>query len=208
MITLLWILLGAVIGGSAMYHEFSKENKKLKEQIKGKDSIIAWYKDEVEKNATDVVDNLISTKANRKIQEYLITLSPKKLSNLQEAIDEALYDKEHSTIDKSHDTEIWRESQTNEFRDGLSIVWADKSISIEFSYRDLSDNRSRREVLLNEVSINADGEPYFSCFCMSASDNRTFKVKRITSKIQYAGKKYSKAEFFDDILQLNSGEFL
>ncbi|MCP9269385.1 WYL domain-containing protein [Xenorhabdus sp. XENO-1] len=208
MITLLWILLGVVIGGSAMAHEFSKENKKLKEQIQGKDSIIAWYKGEIEKNAAEVVDGLISTKANRKLKEYLITLSAKKLSNLQEAVDEALYDKEHPTIDKSHDTETWDDSQTNEFRDGLSIVWADQALSIEFSYGDLNDNRSRREVRLNEVSINADGEPYFSCFCMTASDNRTFKVKRITSKIQYAGKKYSKAEFFDDILKLSSGEFL
>ncbi|BET96474.1 hypothetical protein [Xenorhabdus taiwanensis] len=97
------------------------------------------------------------------------------------------------------------ESLLDEFKDNLSIVWADAPILIEFNY---SSSGDKRMVSLEEVSINSAGEPYLLGYCMDADGDRTFKAQRITSNIQYNGKQYSKRKFFDDVLGLNSERFL
>ncbi|MEQ2017791.1 hypothetical protein ABLB90_14800 [Photorhabdus bodei] len=212
MTTFLWVL-GTIIVFSIGTYATTEENKKLKEQAKKtdeqlkiqdeqlriQDNLIKGYKSDIEtlKNGF-----LLNFKSEREFQNYLKTLSDDELWELQMEV-ESYIDKrergENDDNDIEHNVDVWNESQSNEFKENLSIIWADSPISVEFSYRDLNNNRSRRNVLLNEVSINSEDEPYFNCFCMNASDNRIFKVKRITSKIQYAGKKYSKEEFFNDI---------
>ncbi|WP_387690983.1 hypothetical protein [Photorhabdus sp. RM71S] len=211
MTTFLWVL-GTIIVFSIGTYATTEENKKLKEQakktdeqLKIQDDLIRGYKKDIEKITNNPISNF---KSEKEIRSYLNSLNREELLNLQEMVDRVIFSDKNDTEDTPHDTDMWNESQSNEFKENLSVIWADNPISVEFSYRDLNNNRSRRNVLLNEVSINSESEPYFNCFCMNASDNRIFKVKRITSKIQYAGKKYSKEEFFDDILQLNSWKFL
>ncbi|OTA14447.1 hypothetical protein Xbed_03682 [Xenorhabdus beddingii] len=112
-----------------------------------------------------------------------------------------------STYSNAHEwseSDEWGESPLDEFKDNLSIVWADAPILIEFNY----SSSGKRMLSLEEVSINSVGEPYFFGYCMEANGDRTFKVERIASKIQYNGETYSKKEFFNDILQLNSGKCL
>ncbi|MGV8004467.1 hypothetical protein QPK14_21040 [Photorhabdus temperata subsp. temperata] len=211
MATFLWVL-GTIIVFSIGTYATTEENKKLKEQakktdeqLKIQDDLIRGYKKDIEKITNNPISNF---KSEKEIRSYLNSLNSEELLNLQEMVDRVIFSDKDDAEDTSHDTDVLNKSQPNEFKENLSIIWADSPISLEFSYRDLNNNRSRRNVFLNEVSINSEGEPYFNCFCMNASDNRIFKVKRITSKIQYAGKKYSKEEFFNDILQLNSWKFL
>ncbi|CDH06576.1 exported hypothetical protein [Xenorhabdus bovienii str. oregonense] len=111
----------------------------------------------------------------------------------------------YSNVHEWSETDEKDESLFDEFKDNLSIVWADAPILIEFNYNSSGD---KIMVSLEEVSINSAGEPYFFGYCIEVNGDRTFKVERIASRIQYAGKEYSKQEFFDDVLQLNSGELL
>lgn len=90
----------------------------------------------------------------------------------------------------------------SEFNENLSVVWADNDLSIDFSYRDATGNRSRRSVLLSEVNINSYGDFYFTGYCSDSAGKRHFKVDRITSKIEFSGSKYTVDDFKDNILHL------
>ncbi|MGO3397320.1 MAG: hypothetical protein ACTINL_12560 [Serratia proteamaculans] len=96
------------------------------------------------------------------------------------------------------------------FNNELSVLWGagKEPASIEFSYIDSKGNRTRREVLLFEVSESKWSDIYFIGTCMESFEERTFKLERIASKITYEGKKYSKAEFIDDVLYLDSSDYL
>lgn len=100
-----------------------------------------------------------------------------------------------------------RERALENFKDSLAVVWADTDKTIEFSYRDAKGDRSRRKIDLSEASVNDYGELYFIGFCWESLDSRSFKVKRITSKILYAGRRYDKDEFLRNILLLEPTNF-
>lgn len=105
------------------------------------------------------------------------------------------------------DDEDIRERSIENFKDSLAVVWADSDISIEFSYRDAKGDRSRRKMDLSEASINDNGELYFLGFCWEALDSRSFKVKRITSKILHNGRRYDRDHFLRDVLFLEPSDF-
>ncbi|MBL5864320.1 hypothetical protein JBO49_27315 [Serratia fonticola] len=91
----------------------------------------------------------------------------------------------------------------SDFKDSLGIVWAEDPIDIEFSYIDSSGNRTRRCILLHEVLINKNANPYFYGLCLDAGDFRLFKVDRITSKIKHKSVRYDTSGFFEDVLSLD-----
>lgn len=90
----------------------------------------------------------------------------------------------------------------SDFKDSLGIVWTEDPLDIEFSYIDSSGNRTRRCILLHEVLINKNSDPYFYGLCFDVGDNRLFKVDRITSKIKHKSSRYEVSEFFDEVLEL------
>lgn len=96
----------------------------------------------------------------------------------------------------------------SDFHDDLTTVWSDKSLEIEFSYRNARGERSRRTVALCEVLTNMSGDIYFYSFCHDAGDFRHFNTKRITSKIQYNGLKYDIDDFFDAELSVDYDRLL
>lgn len=100
-----------------------------------------------------------------------------------------------------------RERSIENFKDPLAVVWPDSDKSIEFTYRDAKGDRSRRKMDLSEASINNNGELYFLGFCWEALDSRSFKVKRITSKILHNGRRYDRDEFLRDVLFLEPSDF-
>ncbi|EAA7903287.1 hypothetical protein [Salmonella enterica] len=139
---------------------------------------------------------------------YFTDKAIKKQKKLQELADAEriilVDDKSNHSYDSYGDID--------DFFESLSIVWTDHDsddvIDIEFSYKNSIDERSRRNIILDTVSINNKNEVYLRGFDMTAEDDRTFKLKRITSKILFDGRKYSKKEFLDDVLYLDSSEFL
>lgn len=138
------------------------------------------------------------------------TLKFKKKNNSSPAIKTPHFTK--STVMPNAGMPKTSQSNTlDNFKDNLSIVWTDAdsdySILIEFSYSGFSDGMSRRNIIVTEVSVNQYFELYFIGYCLDKSDERTFKVNRITSQITFNGKKYSKEKFVDDILFLDSSEF-
>ncbi|KFC07097.1 hypothetical protein GTGU_02136 [Trabulsiella guamensis ATCC 49490] len=91
----------------------------------------------------------------------------------------------------------------DDFTYNLSIAWSDIPLNIVFSYVDSSKNLSIRDIQLEEVSINADGDIYFYGFCMDKLDRRYFRVDRISSRILYNDKRYFTDEFFSNVLFLD-----
>lgn len=58
---------------------------------------------------------------------------------------------------------------------------------ISFDYSNSSGGNSAREIQLSEVKINEHNEVYFVGYCFDSNDDRTFKSRRISGHIGYAG---------------------
>lgn len=89
----------------------------------------------------------------------------------------------------------------SDFNENLSVIWTG-SLIVDFSYRDATGNKTRRSVTLSEINVNTHGEIYLTGYCQSSSDIRHFKADRITSKIEFSGRKYSSEQFLNDVLHI------
>lgn len=103
------------------------------------------------------------------------------------------------------DSTEWR--SLDEFRESLAVVWAGDDLPIEFSYRNLANEYTRRNIDLKEVLVNDREELYFSGWCHLSGNFRTFKVKRIQTKILFDGRKYDRDDFIEEILLLDPYDF-
>ncbi|MEY0512917.1 hypothetical protein AB7315_05865 [Providencia manganoxydans] len=141
---------------------------------------------------------LYSKKAKNKMEAFKESQSRRLERNGPKKIAFSYSSEESTSTTSFHD-----DNDFNEFKDSLSIVWAENAIPISFSYRDALANRTRRNILLEEVSLNSFDELYFMGFCNEQADSRYFKVDRITSKIEYNGKKYDVNDFLQTVLLID-----
>ncbi|KHT35058.1 WYL domain-containing protein [Pectobacterium carotovorum] len=209
-----WWVLGTLFFCVIATNGIFNENKKIKKELeieKEKNRTLEKLVSD-KKSCTDFLkNNFINDEVKVALERYLKSLPENSIDEVEELIWDIRYPTGSnfisSDIAASDDYPTDREGDLDEFRKNLSIIWAGESFFVQFSYRDIYDNRSRRDVQLEEVSINSSGDAYFYGFCLDAQDYRLFKIKRITSKILFNKNKYGKSEFFKEILQLDYKDF-
>lgn len=88
----------------------------------------------------------------------------------------------------------------NSVDDALPIVWAGEK-SVEFSY---PYQGGSRELRLDRIMYNPNQDVrYWKCFCYLRKMSRTFKETSIAEPLTCNGVTYSKAEFLQNVLNLN-----
>lgn len=114
------------------------------------------------------------------------TLTPRETeANKQQFETEDSIDREQRTID--------------EWNADLTTIWAGDTATISFTYQNNEGDRSRRQVDVDEIQLDRNGEIYLIGLCHRRGERRTFRASRIDSDIRAKGRRLDPFEWVEEV---------
>lgn len=104
----------------------------------------------------------------------------------------------------SVDAKTSRSDVIDKFEQSLTTLWAGEISGVEFTYVSFDGERSRRQVDVEELMFNEQGQFYLRGFCHKRQEQRTFKVMNIETKLKVGSKRYEFEEWCYEILGLSA----
>ncbi len=90
------------------------------------------------------------------------------------------------------------ESSLAKWRSSLQLVSKGMGETIEFTYESRDGERSRRIIDLHAILQAANERMYFSGYCHTEKEDRTFNIDSITTMIKHKSKRYEVYEYLED----------
>lgn len=99
-----------------------------------------------------------------------------------------------------------RKQALNDWEAGLTTIWADNPITVEFTYISRS-GKQRRTVDIQELQIDQKGRLYFIGHCHVCNENRSFNIENISTLIKVRSKRVDVYDFIDEYLGVEIADF-
>ncbi len=127
---------------------------------------------------------------------------PKEANKKRYPSDERpLNDTPKSTVEAEEKTT--EESSLAKWKSSLKLVSNGMGETIEFTYESRDGERSRRIIDLHGILQAANERMYFSGYCHTEKEDRTFNIDSITTMIKHKSKRYEVDEYLEDKYGLN-----